>query len=281
MWSHRLGNPDFLPGPSVLWALVHICTWIEMDQFRPTFPSLSFSFLPQGMLSGRAHLVKQGSSQFFRATVCGYPSPFLWEPQVKSIENSVNATLSTFPVWGLLIAIHPSQLNAQTTCLQSKSAVPDTSPIQCHFSQSSSNPLKSNTHICKKADCFSIWFLTDPVLTGSPHICALHKSPLHFLPHFSRLVPGSQTLLQFLRTLPFGFPLAQSLHLCWPVLLFRPLFQSVFPWPPCDCLCTVYVEPTGHLVSFKCDEAQDKSVIASDFSYIRNTLVRHIWLCKG
>lgn len=38
----------------------------------------------------------------------------------------MDATLNTFPMWGLLIAIHPSQHHARTICLQSRSAVPDT-----------------------------------------------------------------------------------------------------------------------------------------------------------
>lgn len=100
--------------------------YLDRNGPTPTFPSFSFFFLPHGM-SGMAHLEKQGSSQLFMATVFGYPSPFLWELHVKSIEDSVDATWSTFPVWGLLIAIHPSQLHARPTCLQSRSAVPDTS----------------------------------------------------------------------------------------------------------------------------------------------------------
>lgn len=108
--------------------------YLDRNGPTPTFPFFSFSFLPHGMLSGRAHLEKQGSSQLFRATVFGFPSPFLWELQVKFIEDSVDATLSTFPMWGLLIAIHPSQHHARTTCLQSRSAVPDTSLSLVPFS---------------------------------------------------------------------------------------------------------------------------------------------------
>lgn len=158
-------------------------------------------------------------NKFFPAvqdnTIAAILDPFSGNSELNSLGNSVDSTFSTFPIWRLLISIHPTNFvpgpfscRLGLQCHLQGITAPSLSPFRIIFTQSLKDPLKSNIHIYKRRWMTLHLICHIPNLNrDTPQLCLAKTST--FLLHLSRLVRWKDaqiSLLQFLRVLEFWIP---------------------------------------------------------------------------